>query len=47
MARDIDELWVNSYNIEITRAWDGNTDFQFCVDFYGIINYVSEYYNKE
>ena len=28
MARDIDELWVNSYNPELTKAWDGNTDFQ-------------------
>ena len=27
MARDIDELWVNSYNPEITIVWDGNTDF--------------------
>ena len=27
MARDIDELWVNSFNPEITRAWNGNTDF--------------------
>ena len=28
MARDVDELWVNSYNPELTKAWDGNTDFQ-------------------
>ena len=27
MARDIDALIVNNYNNEITRAWDGNTDY--------------------
>ena len=47
MARDIDELWVNSYNPEIARAWDGNTDFQFCFDFYAIITYITEYYTKD
>ena len=47
MARDIDELWVNSYNPEITRAWNGNTDFQICLDFYAIITYITEYYTKD
>ena len=47
MARDIDELFVNSYNPEITRAWDGNTDFQICLDFYAIITYITEYYTKD
>jgi hypothetical protein len=47
MARDVDELWVNSYNPEITRAWNGNTDFQICLDFYAIITYITEYYVKD
>ena len=47
MARDIDELMVNSYNPEITMAWDGNTDFQFCFDFYAIITYITEYFTKD
>ena len=40
---------VNPYNpeIEITRAWDGNTDFQFCFDFFGIISYITEYITKD
>ena len=42
-ARDIDEMMVNPYNPEITMAWDGNTDFQFCFDFYAIITYIMEY----
>ena len=47
MARDIDEVWVNSYNPEITRAWNGNTDFQVTLDFYAIITYITEYYTKD
>ena len=47
MARDIDELMVNSYNPEITLLWDGNTDFQFCFDFYAIITYITEYFTKD
>ena len=47
MERDIDELMINSYNPEITRAWDGNTDFQICLDFYAIITYITEYYVKD
>ena len=47
MERDSDETMVNSYNPEITRAWDGNTDFQICLDFYAIITYITEYYVKD
>jgi hypothetical protein len=47
MTRDIDELNVNNYNPEITRAWDGNTDFQICLDFYAIVTYITEYYTKD
>ena len=46
-ARDIDEIMVNPYNPEITMAWDGNTDFQFCFDFYAIITYITEYFTKD
>ena len=47
MARDIDELHTNPYNPEITRAWNGNTDFQICLDFFAIITYITEYYSKD
>ena len=46
-ARDVDEIWVNSYNREITMAWGGNSDFQFCLDFYSIVSYITEYYAKD
>ena len=47
MARDIDEIWVNSYNPEITEAFDANTDVQVVIDFYAIITYVTEYFVKD
>ena len=47
MFRDIDECNVNSYNTEVTRAWEGNTDFQICLDFFAIITYITEYYSKD
>ena len=47
MARDIDEIWVNSYNPEITEAFDANTDFQITLDFYAIITYITEYFVKD
>ena len=47
MARDIDEIWVNSYNPEITEAFDANTDFQICLDFFAIITYISDYFTKD
>ena len=47
LARDVDEIWVNSYNPEITRAWNGNTDFQIVLDFYAIITYIFEYFTKD
>ena len=25
-ARDIDELYINNYNVDWMRAWDGNLD---------------------
>ena len=32
LERDVDEIFVNSYNPEWARAWNGNTDLQVCLD---------------
>ena len=45
--RDIDEIYINSYNPEWLRAWDGNIDIQPCLDFFGVITYVTEYFSKD
>ena len=47
MARDIDEIFVNSYNPEWAEVWDGNTDLQITLDFHAVITYISEYYTKD
>ena len=45
--RDLDEIYINSYNIEWLRAWDGNMDIQAVLDFFVVITYVTDYYSKD
>ena len=45
--RDIDEIMVNTYNPEWISAWNGNMDFQLCLDYYAVITYISDYYCKD
>ena len=45
--RDLDEIYINSYNKEWIRAWDGNIDIQPCFDFFGVITYVTDYFMKD
>ena len=47
MERDIDEVFVNSYNPEWILAWNGNMDLQICLDFFAVITYITEYYTKD
>ena len=43
LQRDIDEVFINSYNPEWIRAWDANLDIQPVLDFFAVITYVTEY----
>ena len=47
LKRDLDEIYINSYNPEWIVAWDGNIDIQPCSDFFGVITYVTEYFTKD
>ena len=47
LRRDIDELFVNSFNIEWIRAWNANIDIQICLDFFAVITYITDYYSKD
>ena len=47
LQRDIDEIYVNSYNAEWIRAWDANIDVQIALDFFSIITYIADYYSKD
>ena len=45
--RDLDEIYINSYNIEWIRAWNGNMDIQVVLDYFAVITYVTDYYAKD
>ena len=45
--RDVDETMVNTYNPEWICAWNGNMDFQLCLDYFAVITYISAYYCKD
>jgi hypothetical protein len=39
--RDLDEIYINSYNTEWLRAWNGNMDIQVVLDYFAVItNYI-------
>ena len=45
--RDLDEIYINSYNPEWMRAWNVNMDIQIVLDFFAVITYVTDYYAKD
>ena len=47
LKRDLDEIYINSYNIEWIRAWKGNIDIQPCFDHFAVVTYVTEYFVKD
>ena len=47
LQRDVNEMYINSYNPEWARAWNGNTDLQPCFDYFAVITYITEYFWKD
>ena len=47
LSRDVDELYINSYNAEWLRAWDANLDIQVVLDYFSVITYITDYYAKD
>ena len=47
LQRDLDEVYINPYNVEWLRAWDGNMDIQVVLDYFAVITYVTDYYSKD
>ena len=39
--------FVNNYTPEWLNAWDTNMDIQVCLDYYGIITYITDSYTKD
>ena len=46
LARDVDEIFINNYNVEWLRAWNANLDVQICLDFHAVVTYITDYYSK-
>ena len=47
LKRTVDEIYVNNYNPEWIKAWNGNMDLQVCLDYFAIITYITDYYSKD
>jgi len=45
--RDLTEIYINSYNIEWLRAWNGNMDMSPCFDYHAVITYITDYFSKD
>ena len=40
--RNLQERYVNCYNKEWIKAWNGNVDIQVCLDYFAVITYVTD-----
>ena len=47
LKRNVSERFINNYNPEIAKAWDGNTDFQIALDPYAVTTYMVSYVAKD
>ena len=47
LERDITEIFINTYNIEWIRTWNGNMDMSPCFDYHAVITYISDYFSKD
>lgn len=47
MKRNIREIFVNNYNAEWLNVWNANMDIQVCLDYFGVITYITDYYTKD
>ena len=46
LKRTPSEIYINNFNKEWLKAWDGNMDIQVCLDFFAVITYITDYYTK-
>ena len=44
--RDPKEAFINNYNPEWMKAWDGNMDIVPCLDYFAVVTYITDYYTK-
>ena len=46
LKRRVCEVYINNYNPEWLKSWDGNMDIQVCLDFFAVTTYITDYYTK-
>jgi hypothetical protein len=46
LKRTPKEIWINNYNPEWLRAWNGNMDIQVCTEIFAVVTYITDYYSK-
>ena len=46
LKRQPSEIYIKNYNHEWILAWNGNLDIQICLDFFAVVTYITDYYNK-
>ena len=46
LKRNPQDVWVNQYNPDLSRAWNANLDIQYITDIYGAVAYVVSYMSK-
>ena len=47
LERKLNEINVNNYNPSFLLTWKANMDIQFCLDHYGVVTYVTDYFSKD
>ena len=46
LKRNPADIWVNQYNKDLLRAWQGNMDIQYVTDAYSVVVYILSYITK-
>ena len=46
LERNTQDVWINPYNKDLLKAWDGNMDIQYVLDPYSCVMYILSYISK-
>ncbi|KAK0134798.1 OTU domain-containing protein 4 [Merluccius polli] len=46
LKRNVTDIWVNQYNEDLLRAWNGNMDIQYVTDAFSVVVYILSYITK-
>lgn len=46
LKRNSKDVWVNQYNRDLLRAWQGNMDIQYVTDAFSVVVYILSFITK-